>query len=621
MKSYIEPLNAADALDVLDLYGIDTPGTFFSSEHEGCVEVELSGHTALLETPESVAMLFGHDAATALCQHSNFRRDAAEIMSRALDLDDFLYNVYSGTAFIPDKAPDGEFFGFHVAHIPLSAILEDDIDPLSPDACDYGLDSISETTEDAAVGYFDPAGAVDDEKFLTSADWALCDIESSVLTAFGAGCSPELAGWTLGNAESVAETCASLGVDIATAPAPDNPARVAAAAKAATKAPTHGWPPRPVTGCDRFSRARAEAGPHDYRSRPIGATMSTYKEQDIENLLAHLREGIASDSVLALADDIRVDCEGAGDGESVWMHPVLPGARYGKEDKVIYDPFDTLPGRSLKSSGGLPMVEFYLHRGDDRPDATRNVKDMEPAPYLIGRYYMKTLLADHLGRGILLQDMPRLALSADTVLDVQDDLAKAVRAYAAGCDFEIDGADADIARCLAQGGGCAAGTKVSAVYVPVGDLPRETTIFPDMARAAASIGLEDPETETLAEYGGVTVSLVRAADAEGSELKPNRAWARGGATEIVRGGFLVIATDGDGEVVDLPKWAIESAKTRFADPSTGPFQASSEFMREVRRGLGEQIEQAGRTPSDIAALASQLAAKPGDDGGAGGKRI
>lgn len=103
MKSYIEPLNAADALDVLDLYGIDTPGAFFSSEHEGCVEVELSGHTALLETPESVAMLFGHDAATALCQHSNFRRDAAEIMSRALDLDDFLYNVYSGTAFIPDK--------------------------------------------------------------------------------------------------------------------------------------------------------------------------------------------------------------------------------------------------------------------------------------------------------------------------------------------------------------------------------------------------------------------------------------------------------------------------------------------------------------------------------------
>ena len=124
--------------------------------------------------------------------------------------------------------------------IPLSAILEDDIDPLSPDACDYGLDSISETTEDAAVGYFDPAGAVDDEKFLTSADWALCDIESSVLTAFGAGCSPELAGWTLGNAESVAETCALLGVDIATDLAPDNPARVAAAAKAATKATTHG---------------------------------------------------------------------------------------------------------------------------------------------------------------------------------------------------------------------------------------------------------------------------------------------------------------------------------------------------------------------------------------------
>lgn len=212
------------------------------------------------------------------------------------------------------------------------------------------------------------------------------------------------------------------------------------------------------------------------------------------------------------------------------------------------------------------------------------------------------------------------------------ELSKAVKAareaYKAKMNAEAPNPQSQAAAAVAaahgtaeQGGGRAAGAKVSAVYVPVGDLPRETTVFPDIARAAASIGLEDPETETLAEYGGVTVSLVRAADAEGSELKPNRAWARGGATEIVRGGFLVIATDGDGEVVDLPKWAIESAKTRFADPSTGPFQASAEFMREVRRGLGEQIEQAGRTPSDIAALASQLAAKPGDDGGAGGKRI
>lgn len=619
MKSYIEPLNAADALDVLDLYGIDTPGAFFSSEHEGCVEVELSGHTALLETPESVAMLFGHDAATALCQHSNFRRDAAEIMSRALDLDDFLYNVYSGTAFIPDKAPDGEFFGFHVAHIPLSAILEDDIDPLSPDACDYGLDSISETTEDAAVGYFDPAGAVDDEKFLTSADWALCDIESSVLTAFGAGCSPELAGWTLGNAESVAETCASLGVDIATAPAPTPRASPRPPRRPRRRQPT-GWPPRPVTGCDRFSRARAEAGPHDYRSRPIGATMSTYKEQDIENLLAHLREGIASDSVLALADDIRVDCEGAGDGESVWMHPVLPGARYGKEDKVIYDPFDTLPGRSLKSSGGLPMVEFYLYKGEDRPDASRNIKDMEPAPYLIGRYYMKTLLADHRGFGILLQDTPRLGLSADTVTDVQDMLADAVRAYAAGCDFEIDAADADIARCIA-GGGYRGAAKVSAVYVPVGDLPRETTVFADMDRALASIGLDRPETETLAEHGGVTVKLLHAGDDKARALKPNRTLVRGGETEIIDGSFLVVATDAAGNLADLPRWAIESAKVRFADPSTGPLRASAKLLRETRRALEEQVARAGRAPSDIAAPASQLAVRPGGGDIGGGKHI
>ena len=119
-QSYIEPLSAAEALDVLDLYGVDTPGAFPSIEHEGCVEVEMAGHTVLLETPDSVKMLFGDDAATALRHHASFRKDAAEIMGSALDLGDFLYNVYSGEAFIPDTAPDGEFFGFHVAHIPVS---------------------------------------------------------------------------------------------------------------------------------------------------------------------------------------------------------------------------------------------------------------------------------------------------------------------------------------------------------------------------------------------------------------------------------------------------------------------------------------------------------------------
>lgn len=348
--------------------------------------------------------------------------------------------------------------------------------------------------------------------------------------------------------------------------------------------------------------------------------MSTYKQQDIENLLTHLREGVAPDSVLTFVDDVQIECDGTKEGESVWMHLVLPGARYGKDDRVTYDPYETYLERSLSCSGGLPMVEFYLLRGDDRPDATRNVKDLEPAPYLISRYYMKTLLADHQGFGILLQDTPHLGLSADTVLDVQDALAETARAYAAGCDFEIDAADADIARCIA-GGGYRGGAKVAAVYVPVGDLPRETTVFPDMDRALASIGLDRAEAETLAEYDGVTVSLLRAAGGEDGGLKPNRALCRDGETEIIRGGFLVVATGRDGGLVDLPGWAIESAKERFADPSSGPFRATAELAREVRRTLGEQIERAGRTPSDIAALVSQLAAKPGGDGGPDGKHI
>ena len=151
--------------------------------------------------------------------------------------------------------------------------------------------------------------------------------------------------------------------------------------------------------------------------------------------------------------------------------------------------------------------------------------------------------------------------------------------------------------------------------------PRETTVFADMDRALASIGLDRPETETLAEYGGVTVKLLRAGDEEGASLKPNRTIPRDGGTAIIRGSFLVVAVDRNGKLTDLPRWAAESAKARFADPSTGPFMASAELMRETRRALGEQVERAGRTPSDIASLASQLAAKPGEGGGPGGNHI
>ena len=235
-KLHTDPASVADAAKrAADACTPDTPGAFLSGEHEGCVEVELSGHTVLLETPDSVKTLFGHDAAAALRHHANFRKDAAEIMGRALDLDDFLYNIYSGTAFIPDTAPDGEFFGFHVASISLTDLLEEDIDPLSPDVCDHGLDFIAETIEGADAGDFEPCAEVDDEKFLTSVDWALYDIECSVLATIGAGCSPKLAGWTLGNADSITETCAMLGVDMSTVQAPDDPASVAAAAKAAAK--------------------------------------------------------------------------------------------------------------------------------------------------------------------------------------------------------------------------------------------------------------------------------------------------------------------------------------------------------------------------------------------------
>ena len=117
------------------------------------------------------------------------------------------------------------------------------------------------------------------------------------------------------------------------------------------------------------------------------------------------------------------------------------------------------------------------------------------------------------------------------------------------------------------------------------------------------------------------MKLLHAGDDKARALKPNRTLVRGGETEIIDGSFLVVATDAAGNLADLPRWAIESAKVRFADPSTGPLRASAELLRETRRALEEQVARAGRAPSDIAALASQLAVRPGGGDIGGGKHI
>ncbi|MFR4801983.1 MAG: hypothetical protein ACLT98_00720 [Eggerthellaceae bacterium] len=225
----------------------------------------------------------------------------------------------------------------------------------------------------------------------------------------------------------------------------------------------------------------------------------------------------------------------------------------------------------------------------------------------------ETLLADHLDRGILLQDMPRLALSADTVADVQDALAKAVRAYAAmrlrsTAPTRISrGACAGGGRRRRQGlGGLRARGRVTA---------RDDGLSRHSPRGPPSAS-RMPETGPWQSTGRHRVGPRRRC---GGQRAPNRAWARGGDRNRPRR-LPVIATDGDGEVVDLPKWAVEAPRRASPTPQR-PFQG----VRRVHEGSSARprraIEQAGRTPSDIAALASQLAAKPGDDGGAGGKRI
>ena len=203
-------------------------------------------------------MLFGHDAATALCQHSNFRRDAAEIMSRALDLDDFLYNVYSGTAFIPDTARDSGFYmepRCRSRRSSRTAYAARALDRKERGGVCGRSDSIRNarlTTPMAGTSCRDastlPEQDADGEHRLPAPRHGcrtLCDDRVQRPHGVEAGLRRRRTGRVDARQRprAVAETCASLGVDIATARRRPYqlPARVVAAGQGGgTKATTHG---------------------------------------------------------------------------------------------------------------------------------------------------------------------------------------------------------------------------------------------------------------------------------------------------------------------------------------------------------------------------------------------
>ena len=74
MKSYIEPLNAADALDVLYAHGIPFGDISYRRDNDEDAVLHGPGGDKVLRTPDDVIAALGDDAARALAELARTRQ-------------------------------------------------------------------------------------------------------------------------------------------------------------------------------------------------------------------------------------------------------------------------------------------------------------------------------------------------------------------------------------------------------------------------------------------------------------------------------------------------------------------------------------------------------------------
>ena len=110
MKSYVEPLNAEEALEVLKKYGI--PCDSAQPSGDGTVKMNRSDGIVTCSKPDELAAAVGSAATNALETHKAFRLEAIRsYLGPALENKDWIYNLESTMTIIPSLNENGELQG------------------------------------------------------------------------------------------------------------------------------------------------------------------------------------------------------------------------------------------------------------------------------------------------------------------------------------------------------------------------------------------------------------------------------------------------------------------------------------------------------------------------------
>ena len=126
MKSYIEPMSAADALDVLRVFCEPFGDLSYSYNNDEDAVLHGPDGDKVLKTPDEVIAVMGDDATREIAEHKRFRERAVrELMVPVLSEWGSIYNVRTGETFILDSNCEGKLYGFYCTETPLATLVDE----------------------------------------------------------------------------------------------------------------------------------------------------------------------------------------------------------------------------------------------------------------------------------------------------------------------------------------------------------------------------------------------------------------------------------------------------------------------------------------------------------------
>lgn len=132
MKSYIEPMSAADALDVLRVFCEPFGDLSYSYNNDEDAVLHGPDGDKVLKTPDEVIAVMGDDATREIAEHKRFRERAVrELMVPVLPEWESIYNVRTGETFILDSNCEGKLYGFYCTETPLATLVDEGEDGIA----------------------------------------------------------------------------------------------------------------------------------------------------------------------------------------------------------------------------------------------------------------------------------------------------------------------------------------------------------------------------------------------------------------------------------------------------------------------------------------------------------